>query len=119
MHLKVTKDLLKELGCNEDNIIPVLNKCDLMGEERFLGQGAVRISALNGEGFDGLLDAILKALPPARKQLSLLFPFEKGALAALVRKNGVINSEEYTENGLLLDAVVDIHVIDEVKEFIV
>ena len=121
VHLKVTEELLSELGCKADNIISVLNKSDLQKSINPIAgvNYAVKISALLGQGLDELLEAIVKILPPTRKQLKLLFPFEKGALAALVRKDGVINSEEYTEDGLLIDAIVDLRMMDEIKDYIV
>ena len=48
----------------------------------------------------------------------MLFPFSKGGAAAEIRKTGVIHSEEYTADGLLLDATVEIYVLEKYKEFI-
>ena len=38
--------------------------------------------------------------------MRLLLPYDKAALAAEIRESGKIFSEEYTPDGLLLDALV-------------
>lgn len=107
-HLTVTKNLLEELGCSNRPVIEVLNKCDLAtGEELSVPGRAVRISALTGEGIEQLLDRIVEELPAVNKRLQLLLPFSQGGLAADIRKNGVVYSEEYRSDGLFLDCLVD------------
>ena len=51
-HLEVSSKLLAELGCENTPIIPVYNKCDKPGviPDEISEPGAVRISALTGEG---------------------------------------------------------------------
>ena len=39
--------------------------------------------------------------------MKLLLPYDKGGLTAVIRENGKIFSEEYTENGIIVDALVD------------
>jgi len=71
------------------------------------GVTGVRISALTGEGLDRLLTAIDDAMPvkPVRKKL--LLPFTDLGVAADIRATGEILSEEYTAEGLLLEALVE------------
>src|SRR5699024_8344385 len=100
--------LLGELGCT-GAVIPVLNKCDLapeLGDIPLIG-GAVRISAKTGEGIDQLLHAVEENLPRRVQRVKLLLPFDKAGIAAEVRKNGTVLSEEYCEDGLLLEALAD------------
>lgn len=119
-HLQVTAKLLEELGASGTPTISIMNKCDLADitdSMPVIGQ-SVMISALNGMGIDKLLEAVSKALPQTRKRVSLLFPFDKVGLASKIRTDGVIFSEEYIESGLLVDAIADIRLLDELKEFI-
>ena len=107
-HLAVTKSLLEELGCSDRPVIEVLNKCDLAaGEEPLLPGRVVRISALTGEGVEQLLARIVEELPAVSKRVRLLLPFSQGGLAADIRQNGVIYSEEYRGDGLFLDCLID------------
>lgn len=118
-HIKVTMDLLSDLGCTGKPIINVLNKCDkaLINDFDFF-ENSVKISALNGDGIDELLEAISNALPQNQRRIKLLIPFDKLSSASIVR-NGIVHSEEYTENGLMLDATMDIADIKKVEEFII
>ncbi|NLG92310.1 MAG: GTPase HflX [Clostridiales bacterium] len=108
VHLKVTAELLAELGCEGRPIIPVFNKCDLLTGASvipFMGN-SVRISAANGTGVDKLLAAIEANLPVKTKRVKLLLPFQQSGLAAQIRRDGTVENEEYTETGLILTAQV-------------
>ena len=119
-HFKVTNDLLSELGCGDKPVITVLNKCDLSDDVNIpLIGNVVRISALTGSGLDELLKKISAALPPTKRRVKLLLPFSAGGDAAMLRKDGVVHSEEYTENGILLDATVDIIFLKKLEQYIV
>ncbi|MBO5857807.1 MAG: GTPase HflX [Clostridia bacterium] len=118
-HYRVTNELLSELGCQDKPIITVLNKSDVASLDNIpLISNAVRISALSGKGTDELLEKIVKALPPTRQRVKMLLPFSKGGAASEIRKTGVIHSEEYTADGLLLDATVELYALEKYKEFI-
>ncbi|MBP0977240.1 MAG: GTPase HflX [Oscillospiraceae bacterium] len=108
--VKVTHDLLAELGCEETPHIYVLNKCDKGDPAIKLPSDLpqVRISAKEKTGFDGLLTLVSEYLPETLKKMKLLIPYSQSGLAGKIRENGRIISEEYTENGILTDALVDV-----------
>ena len=120
-HLEVTNELLNELGCSGKPTIPVFNKCDLAEANVFLFNepNAVRISALEKSGLDELLEAISKALPPTRAKVKMLIPYSDGAAGAVLRKDGVIQFEEYRADGLYLELIADVHLIDRYKDYCV
>lgn len=120
-HLQVTEDLLEELGCADKPVIPVFNKCDLpeSDETLFHIPGAVKISALRGEGLDDLLNAVSKALPPTRARVKMLIPYSDGGAAAVLRKDGVIHSEAYRGDGLYFDITADAELIDRYNSYCV
>ena len=120
-HLDVTNRLLDELGCSGKPIIAVFNKCDVAPDIGWLSAGlrSVKISALNGEGLDRLLEEIVKALPPTRKKVSLLLPYSMGSDAALLRSDGAVEKEEYREDGLFMTVTADINLLDKYKDYIV
>ncbi|MFT3950624.1 MAG: GTPase HflX [Oscillospiraceae bacterium] len=115
----VTRRLLSELGCDGIPVVTALNKCDLIPAEQpdEPVAGTVRISAKTGAGLDELLAEITKALPDAPVRAKLLLPFDKAALAAKIRTDGKIFSEEYTPDGLLLDALIDRKRFHEIERF--
>ena len=112
-HLEVTNSLLNELGAAGHPIIPVLNKWDAVENPEFAPRltGAVRISALNGDGIEDLLAAIEENLPERTFPVELLLPFAK------LREEGAVTSEEYVPEGLRVSAQVDERLYALVKEY--
>ena len=120
-HLEVTRKLLNELGCEGKPIISVMNKCDLVGDIYSMPTfgKTVMISAKQQKGFDELLDAVLKELPPTRRKAELLIPFSAGAMAARIRNEGVVEEEEYRPEGLYMRAIVEMTLLDTIKDYII
>ena len=108
--VKVTHDLLAELGCEETPHIYVLNKCDKGDSAIKLPSDLpqVRISAKEKTGFVELLRLVSDFLPETLKKMKLLIPYSQSGLAGKIRENGKIISEEYNEDGVLTEALVDI-----------
>lgn len=118
-HIGVTESVLSDLGCSGKPIINVLNKCDKPTELDFdFFENSVKINAATGDGIDSLLTAIENALPKDRKRVKILLPFDKMKLSSIVR-DGTVHSEEYTENGVLYDATVNISDIKQLKDYII
>ena len=120
-HLEVTNRLLEELGCKGKPIIAVFNKCDAAPDLSWLSAGlhSVKISALTGEGLDGLLNEMVRALPPTRKKVTLLLPYSMGSDAALLREKGALDREEYRPDGLLMTVTADAKLLERYKDYIV
>ena len=120
-HIRVTDELLDELGCSGKPIIPVYNKCDLLpeGASMFFESDAVAISAIDGRGLDKLLAAIQKTLPPTRARAKMLIPYSDGSAASAMRKDSVIIAEEYRENGLYFELIADAAMIDRYQSYCV
>ena len=114
---QTTQMLLAELGCGEIPVLNVLNKCDLLENDIPEDEDTVKICARTGEGFDRMLAAITKKLPESSKRMSLLLPYDKGGLTAKIRESGRVFSEEYTEDGIRVDALVDKLLVKEMSEF--
>lgn len=120
-HLAVTADLLHELGCDSTPVISVMNKCDLVPDIYDLAVigKSVMISALSGEGIDKLLETVEETLPQTHTRKKLLIPFSQGFIVGEIRKNGAVHSEEYTENGYIIDATVSIDYLEKIKEYLI
>lgn len=118
-HLRVTEELLQSLGAGDKPVIPVLNKWDAVENPELAVHisGAVRISALNGEGIESLLQAVEDNLPEKTFEVDLLLPFAKSGLAAVLRKEGAVLEEEYVAEGLRVRARVDERLYGSVREF--
>jgi GTP-binding protein HflX len=114
---QVTGHILTELGCGGIPSVNILNKCDLVGENVRENENTVGVSAKSGAGFPRMLEVIAANLPASSKRMRLLLPFDKCGEAAKIRGNGKIFTEEYTEQGLVLDALVEARLVKEMSEF--
>lgn len=120
-HLEVTESLLRELGCENIPVISVMNKCDLVPDLYDIPSigKAVMISAKNGNGIDKLLAEIENTLPKTKVKASLLIPFNMGSIISDIRRDGIVYSESYNENGTLIEALVDIEYFEKIKQYLV
>ena len=116
---KVTNDLLNELGCGNIPKINVLNKADAAAEldTVFEDDSTVIISAKHHSGFNKLLDCISRNLPETAKRMKLLVPYDRSAFISRIRAEGKVFSEEFTDSGTLIDALVDIKLAKEAAQY--
>jgi len=116
---KVTLELLSELGCEGIPVVTAFNKCDKVpfSDNIISGENIVKISAIEGTGIDELLLAIQTALPQSAIRTKLLLPFNKAGLLNTIRIDGKVFSEEYTAEGILVDALVDVKIFSRVEEY--
>ena len=114
---EVTLKTLADLGAAEIPVVTVLNKCDLLAEHIPENSTTVKISARNNQGIDRLLQVIAANLPETAKRMKLLLPYDKAGYTAKLRENGKVFSEEYTENGVLVDALVDQMLITQMEQY--
>lgn len=116
---EVTAKLLSELGCDGIPIINVMNKSDiaLNPDMIFEDDNTIAISAKHHDGFNKLLECIMKNLPETAKRMKLIIPYEKTAFINKIRTDGKVFSEEYTDSGTFVDALVDIKLIKEAENY--
>ena len=113
----VTLKTLSDLGAAEIPVVTVLNKCDKIAENIPTDEHTVKISALKNEGIETLLKTISRDLPQTSRRMKLLLPYDKAGLTSKLRENGKVFTEEYTENGIEVDAFVDQMLIKQLSEY--
>ena len=100
--------VLRELGAGDKPCIEALNKCDLVPADAFFEPAdAIIISASTGLGLDRLRAAIADRVSKLRRRVEFAIPYQKGAALSLLHEKGQVLSEEYTENGTRVTALVD------------
>ena len=113
--------LLEELGCSGIPVVTVFNKCDLVGDidisDITKNDSVVRMSAKNGDGVGQLLKAVAAALPETARRGKYLLPFDKAGLVNRIMEDGKVFSQEYTAEGIELDALVDITKLHLVEDY--
>ena len=118
--VRITRDLIAELGGESIPMITVANKCDILDEKTVvMGEKTVFISARTGYGLDKLLKEISEGLKSTVKRLRLLIPYGEAGLLNRIRQKGKVFEESYKEDGIETDALVDIVLLERVKDFII
>lgn len=108
-HLKVTEEVISELGASEKPRIYVYNKCDML-ENRLLYDNiddTVLISAKSGYGIDVLLDLITRKLSETKKECTIIIPYDKQGLINSIYAEYSVKSVDYTDSGTVVVAVLD------------
>lgn len=100
--------ILNSLGISVDGgtpkVIEVLNKIDLVNDREWLHDqyDTIKISAITGEGIDGLLDKIEHELSGAGTEAELRLTFNNGAERAWLHQNKLVEQETSCEDGVVI-----------------
>ncbi len=118
--LSVTRKLLSELGCDEEKIVTVYNKCDMVagGIAVDPDKSLMFVSAKSGYGLDRLLSKIEEKLCSTIR-IKFLLPYDRMDIIGKIKKRGNIVSQEYVENGVQIEADVDKKELYLVSEFVI
>jgi len=122
--LRAVDDVLEEIGAGERPRLLVLNKADMLDDERrralgFRHPDGLLVSAVTGEGLDPLRDAIEEAFRRTLQPVELLVPYaEGGRLAELHDAAGELEREE-TADGVKVRARVPATVAERFARYAV
>src|SRR3712207_4130795 len=104
--------VLADIGADAMRRLLVLNKSDLADRDTLAGLhrqwgDAVVVSAVTGEGVDQLLDCVVEELPPSRRVVEALIPYDRADLVALAHRDGEVAKEEHRNDGTWIVAEVE------------
>lgn len=120
--MRVTEEILNDLGVQGKPTIYVFNKSDMVEvlppKELLESKMSVSISAKSGYGVDGLLAMLDKILADAKKKVTFDFPFDMQSAVNYLYKNATVENVEYTENGTLVTAFVTDKEIGMYSEYV-
>jgi GTP-binding protein HflX len=122
--LRAVDDVLEDIGAGERPRLLVLNKADMLDDERrrelgFRHPDGVLVSAVTGEGLDDLRDKVEDAFRRTLQPVELLLPYaEGGRLAELHDAAGDLEREE-TAEGVKVRARVPATVAERFARFAV
>ena len=106
MQLQVTGEVLREIGCDMDNVITVYNKCDKYDGD-ILPYNGIVTSAKTGKGLEELLLKIDDMLSQRMYALDVVLPYSRTNLINTIRENGRVDREEYLPEGIEVKGFVD------------
>jgi GTP-binding protein HflX len=121
--IDAVRRVLGEIGAGDLPEVLALNKVDLVaGSERarlarrFAGSASV--SALTGEGIQGLLETVEAALPRPPVEVTLLVPYGREDLTARLYRDAEVLSTELDGEGTIVVARVGLRELAAVREFV-
>ena len=118
-HIQVVDSLIAKLSKPGTPVLQLYNKADLVEPMDIpVGEDVVAISAKKGTGTEKLLSAIENALGHSRHHIEVLLPYSVGGIVDTLHNNAQVLSVDYTEKGILVDAVVDPILYGRLKEYI-
>ncbi len=107
--IKITEQLICELGAAEKTRIYVYNKVDKKEDAPvgIVGELSVAVSAARGDGIDALIDLISEVADRTSRTVKLSIPYgEENVLSSVYKAYGV-SSTEYTDLGTVVTVVLD------------
>lgn len=118
--IAVTESVLSDIGAGGKPIIGVYNKTDMCRDT--VGfcdfDRNVLISAKNKTGIDELIAALSDAAPGKKRKCTLNIPYSDGSVLGMLHERKKILSEEYTENGILISALLDREAEEKLKGYL-
>ena len=116
--LAVTDEVLGSLDCEGIPQLVVYNKCDVANAVAF-DPDILLTSAKTGYGLDALLAKIDEVLNHRVRTIEVVLPYDKLALADILRSRGSVAEEEYREEGVFYRATVKIDDLHRFEAFLV
>ena len=117
-------EVLKELDAADKPIVTVMNKVDqLSGHAKFRKllwkDGAVGISAQEGTGLEDLFEALEEVLSHLTQAATLLIPYEDSGLLNVLYEQAVVQSKEFTPEGIEVCALLPPALAGQLAAYIV
>lgn len=118
--MRVVDGVLESLHAADIPRIIVFNKadaipsCDLPAES----ENRLNVSALRGTGIEKLLSAVELKLNSARTEVDILVPYSKYEAVSMIRDRGMLLSEEHTEAGTHIRALLDAESIGQLRKIL-
>jgi GTP-binding protein HflX len=121
--IDAVRTVLHEIGASRVPEVLALNKSDRLSEHeraRILGRidgRAVAISALSGDGLEELMERVERAIPRFPVEVTLLVPFGREDLTAMLYREAEVLSERVRDAGTEVSARVGERELAAVRDF--
>ena len=116
--LAVTDEVLGSRDCADIPQLVVYNKCDTANTVAF-DPDILLTSAKTGYGLPALLAKLDEVLNHRVRTIEIVLPYDKLALADILRSRGSVAAEEYREDGVYYRGTVKIDDLHRFEEFLV
>ena len=120
--IEAVRNVLEEIGAANMPEVLVLNKIDVVPGSRRARlavrfPGSVAVSALTGEGVDGLLEAIAATVPVPPVDVRALIPWDRGDLVAMLYRDAEVISADAEPEGTRVHARVGLRELAAIRAY--
>ena len=119
--ITVVEQVLSDIGAVGKPVVAVFNKCDRLEDypiTNLKSDKCVYISAKHRTNIDKLIEAIADTAPGKKQKVKACIPYSAGSLVNELHENQKVISEEYGENGTVMELMVDAQMYDKIREYI-
>jgi GTPase len=119
--IEAVRTVLAEIDADRVPELLAFNKADVSREAKRLSErysGSVELSALTGEGVDGMLQAVGDRLRALAQVVELVIPYDRGDVLAAIHREGEVLVETHEETGARIRVRVDAAGAARFREFV-
>lgn len=124
--IDAVEKVLDELGCKDKKQIVILNKYEIATEEniqkvreKINGIPNVLISAKEEKNIDELIKIISENINNEKFECELIIPYNRTDISSQIHKKAVVKNEEFLENGIKINAILQKREYETYKQFLV
>ena len=121
---RAVEETLEEIGAGGKPMVVALNKMDktqgklLVTQDDFERDGnAAYISALRGQGLSVLLARVERVLAEELVEMRVRIPYSANELAALFHQRGIVEREEFTEKGTIIEGKLAASLVERFEKY--
>lgn len=108
--IKTVYDTLQQLEVKDKIVVTLFNKCDKLQDIPVLkdlnARYTINISAKTGEGLEKLDEVLQEIIRESRIYIERCFGYNEAGKIQLIREHGQLMKEEYTQDGIEIQAYV-------------
>lgn len=108
--IKIVYDTLQQLEVKDKIVVTLFNKCDKLQDIPVLkdlnARYTINISAKTGEGLEKLDEVLQEIIRESRIYIERCFGYNEAGKIQLIREHGQLMKEEYTQDGIEIQAYV-------------
>lgn len=108
--IKTVYDTLQQLEVKDKIVVTLFNKCDKLQDIPVLkdlnARYTINISAKTGEGLEKLDEVLQEIIRESRIYIERCFEYNEAGKIQLIREHGQLMKEEYTQDGIEIQAYV-------------
>jgi GTP-binding protein HflX len=117
-------ETLRQIGAHDIPLVTALNKIDRLESPEHIQEmlagfpNSIGVSALTGQGIDQLLTRIGEVLTEQMLDVDLRLPYSAGELAAMIRRYGVVESEDAGRDGVTIRGRVPPALYSQLRKYL-